>query len=148
MICFAFQGTCIALDELLFHRKRLLPRWELIGHPMDTFFFAGFFLALRLGRPEDRASQAITISLGLLSCLIITKDEWVHKRLATAAENWLHAVLFLLHPIVVVLFWFGWRSEQTDFASILQLAQIMTGLFFIYQIVDGGRRWSRIEMRS
>ena len=30
------QGLAMLVDELLFHRRRGLPRWERIGHPIDT----------------------------------------------------------------------------------------------------------------
>ena len=31
--------------------------------------------------------------------LLRPKDEFVHSELCEPAENWLHAVLFILHPI-------------------------------------------------
>jgi hypothetical protein len=34
---FVAQGLAIAVDEFYFHRKRGLPRWERVGHPVDTF---------------------------------------------------------------------------------------------------------------
>lgn len=34
---FALQALTISIDEFWFHRRRGLPIWERIGHPMDTF---------------------------------------------------------------------------------------------------------------
>ncbi|HWU42647.1 MAG TPA: hypothetical protein VN132_04380, partial [Bdellovibrio sp.] len=30
------QGSIMLIDEFFFHHKRGLPRWERIGHPLDT----------------------------------------------------------------------------------------------------------------
>ncbi len=35
-IPFALQTCCMAVDEVHFHRQRGLPRWERLGHPLDT----------------------------------------------------------------------------------------------------------------
>jgi hypothetical protein len=35
-IPFALQMCCMAVDEVHFHRQRGLPRWERLGHPLDT----------------------------------------------------------------------------------------------------------------
>ncbi len=32
----AVQGIAMAVDELHFHRRRGLGRWERLGHPLDT----------------------------------------------------------------------------------------------------------------
>jgi hypothetical protein len=51
---------------------------------------------------------ALHVYLGLcaVSCLEITKDEWQHRELCSGFENWLHALLFILHP--VALGWAAW----------------------------------------
>ena len=36
IIPFLVQGIVITLDEFVFHVKRDLPKWERIGHPLDT----------------------------------------------------------------------------------------------------------------
>ena len=33
---FAVQGLAILVDEFWFHHRRGLPRWERLGHPIDT----------------------------------------------------------------------------------------------------------------
>jgi hypothetical protein len=39
--------------------------------------------------------------LAAASCLIVTKDEFVHSRECKAGEQWLHALLFVMHPLVL-----------------------------------------------
>jgi len=36
LIPFGVQAFLIILDEYVFHIKRALPKWERIGHPLDT----------------------------------------------------------------------------------------------------------------
>ena len=36
MIPIVLQGVIMVVDEGWFHRTRGLPRWERIGHPLDT----------------------------------------------------------------------------------------------------------------
>lgn len=94
----ALQGASILVDELYFHRRRGLPRWEIWGHPLDTFFFA---LALFL--VWFQGSTAISIAAAVFSTLFILKDEWVHAKNCSGGELFLHAFLFVLHPVVLYL---------------------------------------------
>src|SRR4051812_5016105 len=96
------QGILIFIDEFFCHRRRDLPKWELVGHPIDTFCLMAFFTFLLVASPHETLNQFLGIGLGIVSCLIITKDEWVHKNHATAFESWLHALLFVTHSVVVV----------------------------------------------
>jgi hypothetical protein len=95
---FVLQAVCIGIDELYFHRKRGLPKWERIGHPLDT---AVLLICVAFARYASFSSKTLIcyLILGIFSCLMVTKDEFVHKHFCPAAENWLHALLFLLHPI-------------------------------------------------
>ena len=120
------------IDELVFHRKRGLPRWERIGHPLDTLTTAacyGWLLAVPAGAPYALAGY---VTLCAFSCLFITKDELVHSRLCAPLEIWLHALLFVLHPIVFLAFGLIWRSGNGAWA--LQGALAATLGVLVYQI--------------
>jgi len=100
----------MTVDELVFHRRRGLPRWERLGHPLDTLTVAacyGWLVAVPASHPH-----ALGIYLGMcaFSCLFITKDELVHAKVCEPLETWLHAVLFVLHPIVFLGFGLIWIS--------------------------------------
>ena len=108
----ALQAIVMLFDEGWFHRRRGLPRWERIGHPLDTATVAACYAWLSVARPSSPASLPIYVALAAFSCLFVTKDEVVHAHLCTRAEHWLHALLFVLHPIVLAAFAFAWmRSE-------------------------------------
>src|SRR4051812_22485242 len=96
VIPFALQGLAMAVDEIWFHRRRGLPRWERVGHPLDTVTLVACVTWLVVTRPGDPTALPIYIGLGIFSLLFVTKDEPVHARLCSAGEHWLHAVLFLL----------------------------------------------------
>lgn len=95
------QAALMTVDEFHFHRRRELPRWERWGHPMDAAFLLAALCAQRFAASPANV-QSPFIILAILSCLIITKDEWVHSRECSAGEQWVHSVLFILHPLVLI----------------------------------------------
>jgi hypothetical protein len=97
---FFIQMLCMGADEFWFHRKRGLPRWERIGHPLDTLTVV-LCLAWILWVPLNRRTVLVFAALAIFSCIFVTKDEPVHRRHCSAAEHWIHSVLFLLHPLVL-----------------------------------------------
>lgn len=128
------QAAAMAVDEGWFHLRRGLPRWERIGHPVDTATVAacyGWLLAVW----SSRTSVAVGVyaALAVLSCLVVTKDEWKHARLCGPGEHWLHAVLFVLHPVVLAAFGAWWWYGGGRGVVIAQLA--LTAGFGVFQIV-------------
>ncbi len=97
---FLIQMLCMAADELHFHRERGLTRWERIGHPLDTLTVVICLLWIICVQPS-RPTVLTFMVLAVFSSVFVTKDEPVHRLYCTAAEQWLHALLFLLHPIVL-----------------------------------------------
>jgi len=102
MLPMILQGIAITFDELYFHRRRGLPLWERIGHPIDTLFvlFCYLFILLNLNEPTETNIKIYAV-LCIFSCLLITKDEFIHTEKCEAMENWLHSILFILHPITL-----------------------------------------------
>ena len=90
------QGIAMLVDELWFHRARSLPRWERIGHPIDTLTVL-LCMSYVLFVPYSKEAVFPYAILAIISCITVTKDEFVHKQHCPASENWLHAILFLLH---------------------------------------------------
>ena len=128
---FAVQGLLLVVDEFLFHHRREVPHWERIGHPLDTLTVL-IPLAITVFLPVANPWIAIFIILGIFSCLFIAKDEWVHARLCTGGEQWLHALLFVLHPLVFIAAWMLWQSGETGW---LAGQMILTAGFMTYQTV-------------
>lgn len=126
------QAAVMLADEGWFHRRRGLPRWERIGHPVDTLSVAVAYAWLVATAPT-RENLAVYIALAVVSCVVVTKDEWVHARVCTPGEHWLHAVLFVLHPVafgaVGALWWTGGHGAIVGGQLLLTIA------FGIYQLV-------------
>ena len=148
---FVIQAVAIGLDEVLFHRKRGLPRWERIGHPIDTLSVAAcvFYILLTAYSP---AHLKIYIGLAVFSCLMVTKDEFVHKHHCPGAEHWLHALLFLNHPVLLTVMGLMWPKMhgQEGVAGVripdeLHLFMLGLGLstllFALYQIIYWNFLW-------
>ena len=159
LIPFGFQAVVIAVDECVFHIQRDLPKWERIGHPLDTLtvlFCMGYVLLV----PFSKTAMIVYVCLAVFSSLFVTKDEFVHKKHCPASEQWLHAVLFTMHPVVLATAGFIWPVVQgakvspwiahwLDNAPALRLflwgqCAAMT-VFFLYQIIYWN--WIRDQQR-
>ena len=137
----ALQGAVMLVDEIAFHRRRGLPRWERIGHPLDTLTVALCVAWLVATRP---GSGALTVyaALAVFSTLFVTKDEWVHARLCSAGEHWLHALLFALHPIVFAALGALWWTGEHRAVLAVQLGLVLA--LGAYQVVY----WNLIRDRA
>ncbi len=131
VIVWVIQGLCMFFDEFYFHHRRGLGRWESIGHPVDTLFFLLPFIFCLNFSPVE-LSESIFIASSIISTLIITKDEWIHAEQSSPAENWLHSLLFILHPLSLGVLYFYWKNGE-NFLITFQTGII--SLFFIYQVV-------------
>jgi hypothetical protein len=155
LIPFALQALAIGVDEVFFHRRRGLPRWERIGHPIDTFtvlLCMGYVLFV----PYSKQAILPYSLLAILSSLMVTKDEFVHKEHCPASEQWLHAILFILHPITLLsagLIWpsaqgvetaawlSSWLKVREFLHSFLTFQFIAMSLFMAYQVVYWNFIW-------
>ncbi len=151
---FIIQMLCMAADEFCFHRKRGLPRWERIGHPLDTLTVISCLLWIIFVQPTRLAVLAF-VAMAVFSSAFVTKDEPIHRVHCTAAEQWIHAILFLLHPIVLgcaALLWpavagsvppqFSWAIQYSGFERpfLIGTCLLMIG-FGIYQFVFWNLLW-------
>ncbi len=144
-IPFIVQGLVIFFDEYIFHVKRGLPKWERIGHPLDTLSVIACFAFILLV-PYDPAGIKYYVALAVFSCLLVTKDEFVHKHHCPAAEHWLHAILFVNHSVLLTamgLMWpklhgkniFDWLPEASLLTPFLYFQAFCATAFFVYQVV-------------
>jgi len=148
---FPLQMICIAVDEIHFHRRRGLPRWERLGHPVDTLTVLACFCWL-LGTVPSSYSLAGYASLSVFSCLFVTKDEMVHSKYCGSGEHWLHAVLYIMHPLVLLsagLLWLAGRQQPLTWIhrngferKFLLAIMLITLVFGLYQLIYWNFIWS------
>jgi hypothetical protein len=141
---FILQAVCIVFDEGYFHLKRGLPRFECIGHPLDTLTVIAC-LAFSLILPFSQVTFMGFIFLALFSCFFVTKDEFVHLKHCEAKEMWLHALLFINHPILLsslIILWLheqhviSWFELDTRFISqFIMMQTVFASAFFLYQVI-------------
>ncbi|MGY3803233.1 hypothetical protein ACWNT8_04105 [Pigmentibacter ruber] len=146
IIIMLLQGVVMFFDEFYFHHKRKLPKWERIGHPIDTFFFILCYLVV-LFLPMTKLTIMVYLFFAILSCLVIIKDEIIHINKCSVYEQYLHAILFILHPVVLIILFFTWSSivnigvENSIFLKVININNFikfqfyLVMLFFTYQIV-------------
>jgi len=143
------QVLAMLLDEFVFHRARGLPRWERIGHPLDTLSAALCYGWLVFVPPSAPHALGVYVALCAFSCLLITKDEFVHARLCQPLEAWLHSLLFVLHPLVFLAFGLIWSCGGS--AWLLQTELSLTLGFAFYQLgywTLWRPRWSKSLRKS
>jgi hypothetical protein len=155
MLPFAIQIAVITFDEFYFHVRRGLPKWERIGHPLDTLTVLVCFAFITFV-PYSSLALKLYIGLAIFSCIFVTKDEFVHKECCPASEQWLHALLFINHPIVLAsagLLWLvidgtttpAWLSSLAPHADLLRTALKMqigcVALFLSYQTLYWNFLW-------
>ena len=107
------QAFALLADEFYFHRKRGLGYWESWGHPVDIMCFL-LFIGWIETQSWSESNFAIALGFAAISCLIITKDEWVHQKEASLGETWLHSFLFVLHPIVIASLLLAWPIRDGE----------------------------------
>jgi hypothetical protein len=135
VIPFSIQGMTILIDEFVYHRNRRLPRWERVGHPIDTFLQL-VCLAIPLTFEWSQKSIVFYSAIALVSTLLITKDEHVHALHCSWQEHWLHAILFIVHPVVLIATAYLWSvsSDSTWFYPLLKFQIGLMAIFGVYQI--------------
>jgi hypothetical protein len=149
LIPFIAQALVMCFDEFYFHVRRGLPKWERIGHPLDTLTVIAC-MAYVLFVPFSSHALFLYILLAIFSTLFVTKDEFVHKHHCPASEQWLHALLFTLHPItlgfagfiwpvtqgVEVAPWIAhWLNHETMLRQFLIMQLGAMTLFLCYQVI-------------
>jgi hypothetical protein len=138
-IPFFLQIALISFDEFYFHVKRGLPKWERIGHPLDTLSIVVCFLYVILFSYSLKALIPFII-LATLSCILVTKDEWVHKEVCDGKEQWLHAMLFINHPLVLISLGIMWAQGFASF-TFLMTQFICSAAFCLYQTIYWNLVW-------
>jgi hypothetical protein len=130
----ALQALFLWGDEWLFHRARGLGRWERWGHPADAVAYA-LALAVPAYAPVQSPWVWAYVALAVLSALLITKDEWVHAVECPAGEHWVHAVLFLIHPAVLIFVGLLWLEDSA--AALRRVLPLLVGAYACCQIARG-----------
>lgn len=157
LIPFVLQGVCMLVDEFYFHWQRTLPRWERLGHPLDTLTVLACFGWLLFVTPSATAAS-VYAGLSVFSCLFITKDEPLHRQYCSAGEQWLHALLFLVHPLILLsagLLWPAWHGQTLVFIRYegfervyLLGAALLTLSFGLYQSIYWNLLWPHLLERA
>lgn len=153
IIPFFVQAIAIGIDESFFHLRRGLPRWERIGHPLDTLSLLICLLFIVLV-PFSFQMAKVYVGLALFSCLMVTKDEFVHKHHCPPLEHWLHSLLFLNHPILLASAGLMWASSGAGpswllelvktpalFSVFLSVTAALVAIFMLYQAIYWNFVW-------
>ena len=128
---FVVLGSLMFFDEFVFHRRRGLGRWEALGHPVDTLSVV-ILLVIASFTPCSSFFEWLFLVLAVFSCVLITKDEFIHTKECKAAENHLHALLFVLHPVLLFSIYSLWSSAAKGEAQALFFLRGQLALVFSF----------------
>ncbi|MCL2777787.1 MAG: hypothetical protein FWD73_07260 [Polyangiaceae bacterium] len=155
----AVQAPLMLMDEFYYHHGRGLGRWERIGHPLDTLTVIVCIAWTFVSEPTPRAI-AVYAALAFASCVFVTKDEFVHAGACTPGEQWLHAMLFVGHPLCLASIGLAWpalhfsgaelpayledtSNDRLPLITILVAQFLATIWFCLYQTFYWNFLWSR-----
>lgn len=136
---FIIQGILMFFDERI-HKKRGLGVWERLGHPLDTLTV---FVPLSYVAVNKFSESGLTIFLilAIFSCLFITKDEFIHAEECKGIENWIHSLLFVIHPMIFVATGILWKYYPDN--AFLFYQPIVVGVFMMYQVITWSFIWKQ-----
>lgn len=138
-IPFLLHGLLMIVDEVI-HEKRGLATWERRGHPLDSLTVMACFFFIHFFSP-NQTNTLIYLVLAIFSTLFITKDEWVHHKECDAFEQWLHALLFILHPIALFLAYHLWVTGELPW--LMQGLPWVATALFLYQLLRWNVPWPK-----
>lgn len=138
----AAQAVVMLIDELYFHRRRGLPRWERLGHPLDTLSVLACY-AIALCLEPSSTAVGCYVAAAVFSALFVTKDERIHAALSPPAEHWLHAVSFMLHPLVLALVGLLWVEGNHRLIIAAQAGATLA--FGLYQLAYWNIPWKQLS---
>jgi hypothetical protein len=106
----------------------------------------GAALALPAFTPPRPGAIQLYLFLAAVSCLVITKDEWVHAGECAAGEHWVHALLFIVHPLVLTAAGLLWLENEALFAR--RVLPLFIAAFALYQVIYWIRRREPARLRT
>ena len=136
---FLLHGLLMVIDEVI-HEKRGLSTWERRGHPLDSLTVMACFFYIQFFMPTQ-THVLVYLGLALFSTIFITKDEWVHQKECGPFEQWLHALLFILHPIALYLAYHLWTTGEH--AWLMQGLPVVATVLFLYQLLRWNIPWKQ-----
>ena len=146
------QGLASLVDEFYFHCARGLPRWEHLGHPLDTFTVLAPILWQGFSLPSQ-GNLTVYIVAAAFSRLFVIKDEFVHADVYAPAEHVNDALLFVMYPLAfaaLALLWrlyyapagaIVWLEQVRGLASALPIQAAILTLYMFYQAVYWNLFW-------
>lgn len=138
---FIIQGIFILADEFYYHERRGLPKWEIIGHPLDSLTTL-VPLSIPALLSYNKSILNLFIGFAIFSFIFVTKDEFIHGKICNSTEQWIHSILYILHPVVFAATSLLWIHYPEDI--FVKIQPLIVGGFMFYQILRWSLRWKKI----
>ncbi len=135
----AAQAGVMLIDEAVHHRRRGLGVWEARGHVLDSLVFTAALAPAALLAPT-RGAALLFAALAVASSLLATKDEWIHAGECVPMEHWVHSLLFVLHPCVLIAVGALWSRGEGVLLRAAMPALALGYAFYQWAYWLAGRR--------
>ena len=108
-----FHAVLYFLDEHIFHRERGLSTNEIKSGVFDGILFV-ITVGLTIFTTYSESLSYLYITLATLSCLSIIKHEYFYPEVLSKKERLTHALLYIVHPLILYAFYLSWQSNLFD----------------------------------
>lgn len=98
------------IDEYILHKRRGLSKSEINSGLIDGILYL-VIVALTIFTTFNPTLGYIYISLGVLSCISIIKNEFLYPLDISRHERLIHAGLYVLHPLILYAFYISWEMN-------------------------------------
>lgn len=122
------HGILFFLDEHILNKRRGLSKVEIISSLVDGILYL-VLVAMTVFAPFNEFTRLLYLTLAVLSCLSIIKNEWIYPDLEKV-ERLVHAALYILHPLIIYAFYISWKQDffNTQMTYwMLQLCYLILG---------------------
>jgi hypothetical protein len=101
------HASFFAYGEYALKRKRVLSQNEINSATVDGVLFLAI-VALTIFTKFSTSWGYVYISLAILSCISIIKNELFYPVNISPKERIIHAFLYVLHPLILYCFYISW----------------------------------------
>ena len=108
-----FHALLYFMDEHIFHRERGLSPSEIKSGMFDGILFV-LTVGLTIFSTYSTGLAYLYITLASLSCLSIIKHEYFYPDYLSKRERITHALLYIIHPLILYAFYNSWKSNLFD----------------------------------
>ncbi len=124
-----FHAFAFAYDEYVLNKRRDLSQGEINSALIDGIIYLST-VAFTIFTTYSDVLGSLYVFLASCSCISIIKNEYFYPNNLPKIERIIHAILYILHPLILYAFYLSWKENffQTNMTYwMLQLGYMALG---------------------